>query len=205
MVIKYSLSLDTPPHTPPMSISPFLWESPTAKFNTTSAGGMLLAAFCVCSPNCTSALSMDMYSRSLSLSLSFSLSPSLVIVLHDVILLHHMSICYCSFSIWPHLHKWTIRFFLHIIIFSVSFNATKTTSANVSTSELWSWLRGAHIVILVMSYTNGCGLFSVKYFVGRGCCPELIPGCYSILEPPPCYVPLVSTIQKYTENVYFMT
>ena len=44
------LFLHTPPPPSPMPISPFLSKSPTAKFNATSAGGMQLAALCVCPP-----------------------------------------------------------------------------------------------------------------------------------------------------------
>ena len=67
--ISYSLSfssLDTlaPPQCPYMS--PFFSKSPNAKSNATSAGGMQLAALCVCSPNCTSAQSLR-FSRSLQL------------------------------------------------------------------------------------------------------------------------------------------
>ena len=53
-------------HPSPMPMSPFLLKSPNAKFNATSAGGMKLAALCVCSPNCTSDQSLR-FSRSLQL------------------------------------------------------------------------------------------------------------------------------------------
>ena len=56
------------PHPSPQCpyMSPFLSKSPNAKFNATSAGGVQLAALCVCSPNCTSA-QPPRFSRSLQL------------------------------------------------------------------------------------------------------------------------------------------